>query len=51
VRGSRVLADAGVVFPVAPAQRPLRDAHDRVRSFREPGLARETLRIWILERG
>jgi hypothetical protein len=29
VRGSRVLADAGVVFPVAPAQRALHDAHGR----------------------
>ena len=27
VRGSRVLADAGVVFPVAPAQTALHDAH------------------------
>jgi HAMP domain-containing protein len=114
VRGSRVLADAGVVFPVAPAQKALRDAHGRVlatlqlsiqdvigyvkymhrnvhvdvvvrgrgaahmrtslpaaarvrlpssgtamvagrrylvRSFSEPGLAGETLRIWILKRG
>jgi hypothetical protein len=114
VRGSRVLADAGVVFPVAPAQKALRDAHGKflgtlqlsiqdvigyvkymrrnvhvdvvvrgrgaahvrtslptaarvrlpssgtvivgghrylVRSFREPGLAGETLRIWILKRG
>jgi hypothetical protein len=114
VRGSRVLADAGVVFPVAPAQKALNDAHGRflatlqlsiqdvigyvkymhrnvrvdvvvrgrgaahvrtslpaaagvrlpssgtaivaghrylVRSFSEPGLAGETLRIWILERG
>jgi hypothetical protein len=29
VRGSRVLADAGVVFPVAPAQRALHDARGR----------------------
>jgi hypothetical protein len=29
VRGSRVLADAGVVFVVAPAQRALHDAHGR----------------------
>jgi hypothetical protein len=27
LRGSRVLADAGVVFPVAPAQKVLHDAH------------------------
>jgi hypothetical protein len=114
VRGSRVLADAGVVFVVAPAQRALHDARGRylgtlqlsiqdvigyvkymhrnvhvdvvvhgrgaahvrtslpaaarlalpssgtvtvagrryqVRSFSEPALARETLRIWILKRG
>jgi hypothetical protein len=30
VRGSRVLADAGVVFPVAPAQTALHDAHGHV---------------------
>jgi hypothetical protein len=30
VRGSRVLADAGVVFPVAPAQKALHDAHGHV---------------------
>ncbi len=30
VRGSRVLADAGVVFPVAPAQTALHDAHRHV---------------------
>jgi len=30
VRGSRVLADAGVVFPVAPAQAVLHDAHGHV---------------------
>jgi hypothetical protein len=114
VRGSRVLADAGIVFPVAPAHKALRDGHGRllgtlqlsiqdvigyvkymrrnvhvdvvvrgrgaahvrtslpaaarvrlpssgtvivgghryrVRSFTEPGLAGETLRIWILKRG
>jgi hypothetical protein len=114
VRGSRVLADAGVVFVVAPAQKALHDARGRylgtvqlsiqdvigyvkymhrnvhvdvvvhgrgaahvrtslpaaarvslpssgtvtvaghryqVRSFREPGLAGEPLRIWILKRG
>jgi hypothetical protein len=114
VKGSRVLADAGVVFPVAPSQRALRDARGKllgtlqlsiqdvigyvkylhrnvhvdvvvrgrgaghvrtslpaaahaalpstgpvtiggrrylVRSFREPGLGGETLRIWILRRG
>jgi hypothetical protein len=114
VRGSRVLADAGVVFPVAPAHKALYDARGRylgtlqlciqdvigyvkylrrnvhvdvvvrgrgathvrtslpaaahvalsstgtvtiggrryrVRSFRERGLAGETLRIWILRRG
>jgi hypothetical protein len=114
VRGSRVLADAGVVFVVAPAQKALHDARGRyvgtlqlsiqdvigyvkylrrnvhvdvvvrghgaahvrtslpaathvalpasgpvmiaghrylVRSFSEPGLAGETLKIWILKRG
>jgi hypothetical protein len=114
VRGSRVLADAGVVFVVAPSQRALHNAHGRylgtlqlsiqdvigyvkylrrnvhvdvvvrghgsahvrtslpgatrgalpasgtvtiaghryrVRSFREHGLAGETLRVWILKRG
>jgi hypothetical protein len=114
VRGARVLADAGVVFVVAPAHKALHDARGRylgtlqlsiqdvigyvkylrrnvhvdvvvrgsgaahvrsslpgaarlrlpsagtvsigghryrVRSFRERGLAGETLRIWILERG
>jgi hypothetical protein len=114
VRGSRVLADAGVVFVVAPAHEALHDAsgrylgtlqlsiqdvigyvkymhrnvhvdvvvrgrgaahvrtslpaaahvalpnsgavtisghHYRVRSFRERGLAGETVRIWILKRG
>jgi hypothetical protein len=114
LRGSRVLADAGVVFPVAPAQQTLHDAHGHsigtlqlciqdvigyvkylhrnvhvdvvvrghgaahvrtslpaaanmtlphtgpvmvaghhylVRFFTEPGLAGETLRIWILKRG
>jgi hypothetical protein len=30
VHGSRVLADAGVVFPVAPAQTALHDAHGHV---------------------
>src|SRR5207247_715433 len=30
VRGSRVLADAGVVFPVAPAQKAVRDGHGRL---------------------
>jgi hypothetical protein len=114
VRGSHVLADAGVVFVVAPAEKALHDARGRylgtlqlsiqdvigyvkylrrnvhvdvvvrgrgaahvrtslpaaarrtlpssgtvtisrrryrVRSFREHGLAGETLRVWILERG
>jgi hypothetical protein len=114
VKGSRVLADAGAVFPVAPSQMALRDARGKVlgtlqlsiqdvigyvkylrrnvhvdvvvrgrgaghvrtslsaaahaslpssgpvtiagrrylvRSFQEPGLAGETLRIWILKRG
>ena len=114
VRGSRVLADAGVVFVVAPSVKALHDARGRylgtlqlsiqdvigyvkymhrnvhvdvvvrgrgaahmrtslpaaagvrltssgtamvaghrylVRSFSEPGLAGETLRIWILKRG
>jgi hypothetical protein len=114
VRGNRVLADAGVVFVVAPAQKALHDARGRyvgtlqlsiqdvigyvkylrrnvhvdvvvrghgavhvrtslpaathvalptsrpvmiaghrylVRSFSEPGLAGETLGIWILKRG
>jgi hypothetical protein len=114
VRGSRVLADAGIAFVVAPAQKALHDARGRllgtlqlsiqdvigyvkylhrnvhvdvvvrgrgaahvqtslpaatrvalpssgtvtisgrryrVRSFSEPGLGGETLRIWILKRG